>query len=60
MLPISEEYKLLIIQCMLALTKSLSWDIIMDIYNKDNTPKLCQALYVVLEIAKYEKLRTLR
>lgn len=59
-LAISEEYKLLIVQCMIALTKSLSWDIITDVYKKENTPKLCQALYVALEIAKHEKLRTLR
>lgn len=59
-LSISEEYKLLIIQCLFALTKSLSWDVVTEIYKKENTPKLCQALYVTLEIAKNEKLRSLR
>lgn len=57
---ISEEYKLLIVQCMISLTKSVSWEIVTEIYKKENTPKLCQALYVALEIAKTEKLRSLR
>lgn len=45
---------------MISLTKSISWDIVIEIYKKENTPKLCQALYVALELAKHEKLRILR
>lgn len=59
-LRVSEEYKLVVVQCMISLTKSVSWDVVTELYKKENTPKLCQVLYVALELAKNEKLRTLR
>ncbi|KAG5887572.1 hypothetical protein JTB14_009980 [Gonioctena quinquepunctata] len=59
-LPIHEEYKLSIIECTKSLAKSVSSDLIFDLYTKTNAPKLCQMLYVSIEIAKMEQLRTLR
>ncbi|KAJ8974649.1 hypothetical protein NQ317_019885 [Molorchus minor] len=59
-LPIYEEYKLSIMQCMTSLAKSVSSELILTLYTKENSPKLCQMLYVAVEIAKTEQLRSLR
>lgn len=59
-LEISEEYKLAIMRCTTNLAKSLSSDLILTVYSKENAPKLCQMIYVAIEIAKKEKMRTLR
>lgn len=59
-LPISEEYKLAIMECTNFLSKSVSSDLIFEIYSKNNAPKLCQMVYVAIEIAKTEKMRQLR
>ncbi|CAG9825114.1 unnamed protein product [Phaedon cochleariae] len=59
-LPIHEEYKLSIMQCTKSLAKSVSSDLLFDLYTKGNAPKLCQMLYVSIEIAKNEQLRSLR
>ncbi|CAH0559229.1 unnamed protein product [Brassicogethes aeneus] len=59
-LNISEEYKLSILDCMTSLAKCLSSEVIFDIYTKENAPKFCQMLYVALEIAKKEQMRSLR
>lgn len=57
---VSEEYKLSILECMISLCKSLSWDVVQNIYTKNNAPKLCKMLYVALEMAKKENFRKLR
>lgn len=57
---VSEEYKLSIMECMVSLCKSLSWDLVLNIYTKNNAPKLCQMLYVAIEMAKKESFRKLR
>lgn len=57
---ISEEYKLNIVQCIIALLKSLSRDIVMTVYKKNNTARFCEMLYVLLEMAKLERHRLLR
>lgn len=59
-LPISEEYKLAIMECTIQLSKSLSSDLILEIYTKENAPKLCQMIYVAIEVAKTERMRVLR
>nr|XP_023014503.1 TELO2-interacting protein 1 homolog [Leptinotarsa decemlineata]XP_023014504.1 TELO2-interacting protein 1 homolog [Leptinotarsa decemlineata]XP_023014505.1 TELO2-interacting protein 1 homolog [Leptinotarsa decemlineata]XP_023014506.1 TELO2-interacting protein 1 homolog [Leptinotarsa decemlineata] len=59
-LPIHEEYKLSIIECTKSLARSVSTDIIFELYSKTNAPKLCQMLYVSIEVAKTEKLKSLR
>lgn len=40
--------------------KSVSSDLVITLYTKENAPKLCQMLYVVLELAKAEQFRKLR
>ena len=60
MLKISEEYKLSIVECMTALAKCLKSSLIAELYVKENAPKLCQMIYVVLEVAKNEQFRALR
>ncbi|XP_044259185.1 TELO2-interacting protein 1 homolog [Tribolium madens] len=59
-LNISEEYKLSIVQCMTSLSKNLSSSVIEELYVKQNAPKLCQMIYVMLEIAKIEQFKALR
>lgn len=59
-LPVSEEYKLTILESTKYLSKSLSSDLIFEVYSKENAPKLCQMVYVAIEIAKTEKMRQLR
>ncbi|XP_063909733.1 TELO2-interacting protein 1 homolog isoform X2 [Zophobas morio] len=59
-LKISEEYKLSIVECMTALAKCLKSSLIAELYVKENAPKLCQMIYVVLEVAKNEQFRALR
>ncbi|XP_008201481.1 TELO2-interacting protein 1 homolog [Tribolium castaneum] len=56
----SEEYKLSIVQCMTSLAQNLSSSIIEELYVKQNAPKLCQMIYVMLEMAKNEQFKTLR
>lgn len=46
--------------CTAKLGESLSSDLILTVYAKENAPKLCQMIYVAIEIAKKEKMRTLR
>jgi hypothetical protein len=57
---ISEEYKLSIVECMTALAKCLSSCVVESLYVKENAPKLCQMIYVLLELAKNEQFKTLR
>ncbi|XP_028154357.2 TELO2-interacting protein 1 homolog [Diabrotica virgifera virgifera] len=59
-LPIPEEMKLSVMLCTKALARSVSTDLLPELYNKVNAPKLCQMIYVALELAKFEKLRSLR
>lgn len=59
-LEINEEYKLAIMKCTTNLAKSLASDLILTVYSKENAPKLCQMIYVAMEIAKNEKMRSLR
>lgn len=59
-LPVQEEYKLSIIECTKSLTKSVSSELIFELYTKANAPKLCQMLYASIEIAKNEQLKNLR
>lgn len=47
-------------ECMVSLANSVSSDLVFDLYTKENAPKFCQMLYVALEIAKQEQLRSLR
>ncbi|XP_025829077.1 TELO2-interacting protein 1 homolog [Agrilus planipennis] len=57
---VHEEYKLLLVNCITALTRCLTWDVITNLYTKVHAPKLCQIIYVIVEIAKTEHLRKLR
>ncbi|KAJ8942240.1 hypothetical protein NQ318_003087 [Aromia moschata] len=59
-LPIHEEYKLRIMECMTSLAKCMSSELMFTLYTKENSPKLCQMLYIAIEIAKTEQLRSLR
>ncbi|XP_018569428.1 TELO2-interacting protein 1 homolog [Anoplophora glabripennis] len=59
-LPIPEEYKLSIMNCMASLMKCVSSDLVFSLYTRENAPRFCQMLYTALEIAKTEQLRSLR
>ncbi|CAG9826267.1 unnamed protein product [Diabrotica balteata] len=59
-LPIPEEMKLSVMLCSKALARSVSTDLLSELYNKVHAPKLCQMVFVAKEIAKVEKLRSLR
>lgn len=45
---------------MVSLCKALSWDVLLNVYAKNSAPKLCQMLYVALEMAKNEQYKKLR
>ncbi|RZB40886.1 TELO2-interacting protein 1 -like, partial [Asbolus verrucosus] len=57
---ISEEYKLSIVECMISLAKCLDSSVVESLYVKENAPKLCQMIYVLLDLAKMEQFKTLR
>ncbi|KAJ8959272.1 hypothetical protein NQ314_006300 [Rhamnusium bicolor] len=59
-LSIHEEYKLSIMECMTSLAKCISTELIFVLYTRENAPKLCQMLYVAVEVAKNDQLRSLR
>ncbi|XP_057672878.1 TELO2-interacting protein 1 homolog isoform X1 [Diorhabda carinulata] len=59
-LPVSEEYKLSIMKCTKALAKSVTTELVSELYTKAHVPKLCQMLHVTIEIAKTEQLKSLR
>lgn len=59
-LPMSEEYKLSIMKCTKALAKSVTSELVSELYTKVNVPKLSQMLHVTIEIAKTEQLKSLR
>lgn len=58
--PVTEEYKLEILKCMICLIESVSEQIIDQLYVKENIPKFSQIIYVCGELAKKEKSRDLR
>lgn len=47
-------------ECTKYLSESLSSDLIIEVYSKENAPKLCQMVYVAIEMAKTEKMKALR
>lgn len=57
---VCEDYKLSIIRCMTTISKSITHSVAEELYIKENAPKLCQMLYVLIEIAKVEKYKTLK
>lgn len=59
-MPTNEEYKLLLMECVISLSNSVTSELVFEVYTKVNAPKLCQMVYVALEIAKTEKMRVLR
>ncbi|XP_050294398.1 TELO2-interacting protein 1 homolog [Anthonomus grandis grandis] len=59
-LGISEEYKSALLNCMIALVKSVSSETLKEIYSKENVSKLSQIIYVCAELAKNETARHIR
>ncbi|XP_060524749.1 TELO2-interacting protein 1 homolog isoform X2 [Cylas formicarius] len=57
---IPEEYKIMLLQCMTALLKSISPDIFDKIYNKENIPKISQIVFVCGDLAKQEKSKEIK
>lgn len=57
---ISEEFKLLIINCMTSLMSSITFEVIEAVYIRKNVPKFSQIIYVCSEIAKSKTARNLR
>lgn len=47
-------------KCTTQLSRSLDSELLIGIYSKENAPKLCQMVYVGIEVAKLEKMRALR
>ncbi|KAK4882166.1 hypothetical protein RN001_005485 [Aquatica leii] len=57
---IHEEYKLSIMTATTTLLKSITWDVRRTLYNREHGVFLCQILHISIQMAKNEKLRSLK
>ncbi|KAH1028166.1 TELO2-interacting protein 1 homolog [Dendroctonus ponderosae] len=57
---ITEEYKLALLECMIALLNSVSFASVDQLYVKEHIPKFSQITYVCSELAKNEGARNIR
>ncbi|KAJ9575488.1 hypothetical protein L9F63_007646 [Diploptera punctata] len=58
---VPEELKLNVVQCVISLFKCATTDIINNsMYDKKYAPKMAQNIYICLQLAQFEKLRSLR
>jgi hypothetical protein len=57
---VPEELKLSVMECVTSLLKQASSDVICELYDRKHAPKLGQGIYVAIQMAQFEKLRSLR
>jgi hypothetical protein len=57
---VPEELKLSVMECVTSLLKRASSDVVCEFYSREYAPKLAQGIYVAIQMAQWEKLRSLR
>jgi hypothetical protein len=57
---VPEELKFSVVECVMSLLKQASSDVICEFYSRKYAPKLGQGIYITIQMAQWEKLRSLR
>jgi len=57
---VSEELKLMVVKCALAVVQNTNQDIHLDLFRSDHIPALSHSVYICVTLAKHEQLQDLR